>query len=428
MTRCILGLFALAAGALLADDSVVFKSDVALSRVDAQVVDRDGHAVTGLNARDFVLRVDGKVTPIKNFDSENMPIDILMLLDVSGSMRPHVERIADAARQALDVLAEQDRIGIMIFDTRARERLPFTSSRDQITSELNHLVRSEGFNGGTRITSAMIEAANYVQRHARPEARRAVVILTDDETQDSEDEPRVESALAHANAVLSFLQAPYEPPVAGGTPPGRRRGMGLPGGGIGFPGGGGWPGGGGGGWPGGGNIPGSPSDPSHTAGTDTIARDSGGDTMSINNASALEDTLARLRQRYALHFYLAGEQSQERHSIRVDLSQQARARFADAEVRSRQVFMAGGTSQASGPTVVSHQTAPVNRTRTEDSAQSTQSQGRRVAVNEDSSGPAVTTINRSDDGSPQSQPQPQPAIPSTPPPDRGGWPSAPQDQ
>jgi hypothetical protein len=110
-----------------------------------------------------------------------------------------------------------------------------------------------------------------------------VVILTDDETQDAQDEPRVESALSRANAILSFLQAPYEPPTARRMPGGGRR----RGGGIGFPGGGGisLPGGG---WPGGGA---GQVDRSHTAGTDTIALDSGGDTMSVNNTSALEDTL-----------------------------------------------------------------------------------------------------------------------------------------
>ena len=52
-------------------------------------------------------------------------------------------------------------------------------------------------------------------------------------------------------------------------------------------------------YPGGGGMGGS-----HTksAGTAEIARDSGGDSMSVNDASALEDTLARLRQRYTLYF------------------------------------------------------------------------------------------------------------------------------
>ncbi len=415
---CLFGLWALAASGLAGDDNVVFRSDVTLSHVDAQVVDRNGRAITGLQPRDFVLRVDGKVQPIKEFDSESMPIDILLLLDVSGSMRPHVQRIADAARQAFDILAEQDRIAIMVFDTRARERLPFTNSRDEVTRELNHLVRSEGFNGGTRITSSLIEGASYVQHYARADARRAVVILTDDETQDAEDEPRVESALSRANAILSFLQAPYEPPMAGRMPGGggrRRGGIGFPGGGgIGFP---------GTGWPGGGGIPGGVGvgrvDPSHTAGTDTIARDSGGDTMSINDASALEDTLARLRQRYALHFYLPGEgQAQAEHSVRVDLSNEARIRFADAEVRSRRVFISGASNVSSGPTVVTHQSAPAEPTPVEEPAQPTLNR-RRVAVNENSSGPAVNTIDTPGaDTSTQTQPQ------SAPSPPKGSTPSA----
>jgi len=277
----------LTAFVLRADDPV-FKSDVALSRVDAQVVDRDGRAVGGLQVRDFILRVDGKVRPIKNFDSENMPIDILLLLDVSGSMRPHVEKMAEAAKLALNVLAEHDRLAIMVFDTFTRERLPFTNNRTEVTSELRHLVRGESFNGGTRITSAMISAAQYVQKHARPDARRAIVILTDDETQDAENEPKVETALSHAGAVLSFLQAPYDPEtLSSGTGPVPIPGS-TPNGGIHWPTGGGWPGGGG--IPGGGTIS-TPMDPDHTAGTASIANDSGGDTMSINDAAALENTL-----------------------------------------------------------------------------------------------------------------------------------------
>src|SRR5438067_10541214 len=131
------------------DDPVVFKSDVALTRVDAKVVDQDGRAITGLQLDDFVLRLDGRVLPIRNFASENMPIDILLLLDVSGSMDPHIQRIASAAQQALNVLKEKDRVAIMVFDTSTRVRLPFRNNHSDIAGELNHLLRSERFNGGT---------------------------------------------------------------------------------------------------------------------------------------------------------------------------------------------------------------------------------------------------------------------------------------
>lgn len=412
------------------DDPVVFKSDVALARVDAQVFDRNGRAVTDLQANDFVLRVDGRTAPIRNFAAENMPIDILLLLDVSGSMQPHIERIAAAAQEALNVLDTKDRIAIMVFDTYSRVRLPFRSNHADVTGELNHLLRSEGFNGGTRITRTLLDAASYVEREARPEARRAIVILTDDETQDQEDEPRVEKALARGNAVLSFLQAPYEPPGSAGG--GRRRGTWGGGGGS-------WPGGGGIGFPGGGPVVLGPGgrggygggDRSHSAGTATIASDSGGDTMRVDEASALEDTLTRLRQRYTLNFYFPNG-SGDHPSVRVELSQEARMRYMDAEVRSRRVFMTGaGSGEHVEPTVI---TRAQSIDRTGDSKQSpdksnaeegTTSKRHSVAVNEDAGVP-VGTIDADSDNSSNSSQQPAttpkqsgaPAQPAT----RGGWP------
>src|ERR1039458_10360748 len=186
------------------DDPIVFHSDVSLARVDAQVVDSHNRTITGLRADDFVLREDHKPQPIRNFASENMPIDILLLLDVSASMRPHVERMADAAHDALRVLADKDRVGIMVFDTNTRVRLSFRSNRSEINRGLNDVLNQERFNGGTHITYAMLNAADYVRREARPEARRAIIILTDDGSQDPRDDAGVGRALSRADAVLSF--------------------------------------------------------------------------------------------------------------------------------------------------------------------------------------------------------------------------------
>src|SRR2546426_2894991 len=86
------------------DPSVVFRSDVSLVRVDAQVVDRDNRTITNLRAEDFVLREDGRPQQIRNFGTVSLPVDVVLLLDVSASMRPHVERIVSASHQALSVL------------------------------------------------------------------------------------------------------------------------------------------------------------------------------------------------------------------------------------------------------------------------------------------------------------------------------------
>ncbi|MEP7364558.1 MAG: VWA domain-containing protein [Acidobacteriota bacterium] len=382
----------LAAAAVLpaADDEVVFRSDVSLVRIDVQVQDRNKDAITGLNREDFVLREEGRVQEIRNFASENVPVDILMLLDVSGSMRPHLEQVARASRRALQVLGKEDRVGVMVFDRATRVRQPFRANPDDAVHELDFLLRQETFDGGTDITRALLDAANYVELHARPDARRAIVIVTDDRTEFDRDEPRVNRALASADAVLSLLLAPAIDPgygrgggggMPGGRqyPPSRRRGGGSwPGGGSTWPGGGGstWPGGGGGStWPipggqgpvwgpgggGGGRIPGGGQYPGQSrtksAGTDEIARDSGGDSLSLGEASSVERTLQRIRNRYAIYFLLPNDAHEgEQRNVDVILSSAAASRYAGAEVRMRRRYLVpklGPRSTPSETTVTS---------------------------------------------------------------------------
>jgi VWFA-related protein len=359
------------------DDDLVFHSDVSLVRVDAQVVDSSNRAIIHLHAGDFILRDNGKEVPIRNFASENMPVDVLFLLDVSGSMRPHVQRIADASGQALTELGNNDRMGIMVFDRNTRVRLAFNSNRDAVQREFDHLLRDERFNGGTDITRAMLDAADYIRREGRRDARRAIVILTDDQTEFDRDDEGVGQALAHANAVMCALIAPDAMQYRGNRGGGRPGGLG--GGGL----GGGlggiiFPRGGGNGYPGGGRA-----GASHTksAGTSEIARDSGGDSMSVNDASALADTLERLRRRYTLYFSLPeGSQPGQEGNIEVDLAPDARRRFADAEVHYRRTFQSPAGSRDTGPTQVTR--APIDQGSSTDSGTPTVHR-RRVAVNED---------------------------------------------
>ncbi len=395
-----------------ADDPTIFKSDVAMTRVDVQVVDQMGRAITGLRVKDFVLRVDGKAQQIRNFASENMPVDILLLLDVSGSMQPHVQRIADASEQALRVLAPQDRMAVMVFDTRTRVRLPFNQHHDEITGELHNVLRAERFSGGTRVTHALLDAARYIGRSARQDARRAIVILTDDQTQDEEAGYQVQTALDEANAVLSFLRAPYEEPVA--------RGARMPGGGGGPWGSGGQGPWGGSTWPGGGGripssgrrLPGGVTvggDPSHPAGTAEVARNSGGDVMQISDASAFADTLERIRRRYALHFYWPGDSANpERRTVVVSLAHSTGAHYPGSEVRYRRAYFSSGLTRSAGGMVeISREADPTDPEGTQPNtagdvlaAQTPTPVRKRVAVNE-RSGPLVNAVDvESEDSSP----------------------------
>ncbi len=405
----------------------MFHSDVSLVRVDAQVVDSGNRAITHLRADDFVVREDGKPAPIRNFASEEMPLDVLFLLDVSASMRPHVQRIADASGQALTVLGKDDHMAIMVFDRATRVRLPFSGNHQDVQREFDRLLRQERFNGGTDITRAMLDAADYIRREGRPEARRAIVILTDDETEFDRDDAAVSRALARADAVMCALIAPDA--MAGRQYPGggQRRGgygtgggLGGPLGGIIFPRGGGnrMPGGGGGG-----------RTSTQSAGTSQIARDSGGDSMSVNDAGALEDTLIRLRQRYALFFNLPdGVKPGEERNIVVDLSPDARQRYRDAEVHYRRAFQSGDHPRDDRPTLVrrapadsDYSTSP-SPTSSGSSDYSTTTRRKRGPVNED--GSPIVSSPSPDDSTPSQQPAAPDVKGTTPAPSPAGWPKA----
>ncbi len=211
-----------AAGCVRAADdpsTPVFRSDVSVGRIDALVLDGAQHPIGYLAKKDFVLRQDGKTIPIREVGFESLPVDVLLLLDVSASMRVHVKKVADAAHGALAVLGNQDRVGVMVFDTQTRVLLPFNEEVGDIERKLDDVVRSERFNGGTNINGALMDAAAYMEREERRQARHAIVIVTDDEARAC-DQTRVLAALDNADAVLMVLLAP----VWQGERPGPRSG------------------------------------------------------------------------------------------------------------------------------------------------------------------------------------------------------------
>ncbi|MBM3797756.1 MAG: VWA domain-containing protein [Acidobacteria bacterium] len=376
MKRVLLADLAVAAVTASADQeqgsgagNVVFRRNVSLVRADAQVLDARGRAVTGLHREEFLLREAGREREIPNFASENMPVDVLILIDVSTSMRPRVERVAAASQGALRVLGPEDRVGMMVFDRRTRLRSPFRNAQSaEAMGEFGRLLNQEYFSGGTDITRALLDAAQYVRRDGRKDARRAIVILTDDQTEFDRDEPRVVQAMTQADAVVSLLLAPDAMGRfsggggAGGSWPNGGGGLGtigdiLLGGGTRFPGGSGRryprPGGGGGGR--GGTQP---------AGTRIIAADTGGDTIEIDDASALATTLERIRQRYALYFIAPeGVRAGEERNITVELAGSARRRYGNAGVRYRRTYIVPEGSGGATPAEVT-QTAPPPTTTT----------------------------------------------------------------
>ena len=175
-----LWLVLLAPRPVLAQDAeggqAVFKSGVDLVTVSATVRDRRGRLVTGLEAGDFEVLDRGQHRAISQFRTEQAPLSLAILFDISGSMNV-AARFTEAKFAAHHLLAMlepgRDEAALFAFDSRLQEVAPFTVD----TRALNGALGEVDPFGATSLHDAIAEAANRVAARAYP--RRAVVVLTD---------------------------------------------------------------------------------------------------------------------------------------------------------------------------------------------------------------------------------------------------------
>ena len=158
---------------------------------------------------------------VTNDDREMRSRDIILCLDVSGSMR---ELNADVVRSYLNLVGELkgERIGFVVFDSAAATVFPLTDDYEFITAQLRQNL--DAFTTGTRtpvLEAAMIGTrgssligdglASCVQQfdHQRVERSRTIVVATDNDVSGKPlfDLPRA-TDLAVEQRIMVFGIAP----------------------------------------------------------------------------------------------------------------------------------------------------------------------------------------------------------------------------
>ena len=203
MTRAFLALLLAAAG--WAQDRPTFRAGVSLVHVDAEVTDADGRIVGGLAKDDFRILDEGREQPIVQFASGEEPLDVILLFDVSLSMKAVVEAVSAAAREGFRELRPGDRVAVMVFNTRSRVVAPFTEDMEGVERTIREQILSGRFGGGTFIQAAVDDAARLFLGQKRTERRRAVLIITDNIGTRTRREASVVRDFWEADALLSGL-------------------------------------------------------------------------------------------------------------------------------------------------------------------------------------------------------------------------------
>jgi VWFA-related protein len=145
-----------------------------LMRLNATVTDRYGRAISGLGARDFTVTEGTDIRPIKDVRQTNAPFNLVLLLDVSGSVEERMDFIRKAARNFLSTVSPQDRIAIISFRDDIQVISDFTTDRSLLNKRLDDIEAG----GATSLYDALAYVLVNQIKQLRGE-RTAVVILSD---------------------------------------------------------------------------------------------------------------------------------------------------------------------------------------------------------------------------------------------------------
>jgi VWFA-related protein len=128
----------------------LFKAGVDAVKVDA-LVTRRGHPVGGLTAADFELLDNGVPQTVASVALESVPVNVVLILDVSGSVAgERLAALANAGRAAIEALRPIDRAAVATFSNEIEWRTPMTTDRSSLLADLDHLVAA----GGTSLYDA----------------------------------------------------------------------------------------------------------------------------------------------------------------------------------------------------------------------------------------------------------------------------------
>src|SRR3984885_1227524 len=299
----VVGLAILTLATSLSAQDVLIRTGVSLVRVDAQVNGTAG-GVNGLAKEDFAIRDNGAVQRVLYASQEDQALDLLLLFDNSGSMLPAMRRLASSAHTALCEFRKGDRVAVANFNADSWLIGEFSDDLDAVEKTVARVVDLR-FGGGTHILAAIDSAGEYFHKHADPQRRHAVLVLTDDDGQASASEKSVVKHMWADDILVCGLIIPT---------PMSQRGM------------------------------------AWREGSEDIlgvAAKTGGEAVDADDPGhTFREMLRSIRRRYSIYYAMPTGKPGSSRRVDVALSPQGRSRYPDAQVLARKGYV---MPKASGP-------------------------------------------------------------------------------
>ena len=161
------------------------------------IVTRGGQFVRGLKPQDFEITEDGVRQSIAAMASEDAPLDLVLAIDVSGSMESSLDRVRAAVKRLLSKLRPGDAATVAGFnDTMflAAERETDPQARERAVDLLTSW-------GGTALYDATVRSIDLVSREW---GRKGIVIFSDGDDRNSLVDRETATARVQASDAMLY--------------------------------------------------------------------------------------------------------------------------------------------------------------------------------------------------------------------------------
>jgi Ca-activated chloride channel family protein len=162
------------------------KLEARLVNLNVKVTDASGKTLPSLKKENFVVLEDGVQQDVSYFEPVTAPLNVVLLLDLSGSTEHKIKIMKKAAQQFIDSLQAADRIAVAGFTRRFFIISNFTTDHKLLKDRIGDI---KNRHSGTAYYDAMWAALDLLEETNA--SRKAVVVLSDgvDNSLSNPDEP-----------------------------------------------------------------------------------------------------------------------------------------------------------------------------------------------------------------------------------------------
>jgi len=155
----------------------VISREVDLVMLPVTVTNKQGQFVSGLAASNFRVYENGRLQPIANFQSEDLPVTVGMIVDHSGSMIARRDEVIAGAMAFVEASNPENEEFVINFADRPILALPENVAFTHDPGQLEAALLGPYARGRTALHDAVIDALQHLVSH--PASKKVLILISD---------------------------------------------------------------------------------------------------------------------------------------------------------------------------------------------------------------------------------------------------------